>query len=227
MLICIPDVLTKAEVAHCRTVMDRAEWADGRLTAGPQSASVKNNMQLPATSAEARELGDLVLGALSANALFLSAALPLRILPPMFNRYGLGQTFGVHVDNAIRNAPGSPVRIRTDLSATLFLAEPEEYDGGELTIETTYGAHEVKLPAGHLVLYPSTSLHCVTPVTRGARVASFFWIQSMIRDESPRTMLFELDQTIQDLQAERGLDDPASRRLTGIYHNLIRHWAET
>ncbi|GGH16667.1 PKHD-type hydroxylase [Alsobacter metallidurans] len=227
MLICIPDVLGPEQVSQCRQVMDKAHWQDGRMTAGPQSASVKNNMQLPAASPEARELGDIVLDALGRNALFLSAALPLRILPPMFNRYGVGQTFGVHVDNAIRNVPGSATRIRTDLSCTLFLSEPDEYEGGELTIETAYGANEVKLPAGHAVLYPSTSLHCVQPVTSGARVASFFWIQSMIRDESPRSMLFELDQTIQELQGERGLDDPASVRLTGVYHNLIRHWAET
>lgn len=227
MLLCIPDVLTSDEVAHCRKAMSESAWQDGRATAGAQSAAVKNNHQLPADSQAARELGDIVLDALGRNALFLSAALPLRILPPMFNRYGEGQTFGVHVDNAIRTIPGSPQRIRTDLSATLFLAEPEEYDGGELTIETLYGANEVKLPAGHLVLYPATSLHCVTPVTRGVRVASFFWIQSMIRDEGQRTMLFDLDRTIQELQAERGVDDEQTVRLAGIYHNLIRQWAET
>lgn len=227
MLICIPDVLAPAEVARCRSALADAAWQDGRATAGPQSAAVKHNWQLPVDSAEARQLGDLVLEALSRSPLFLSAALPLRILPPMFNRYGVGQTFGVHVDNAIRNAPGSPVRIRTDLSCTLFLAEPEEYEGGELAIETAYGSHEVKLPAGHAVLYPATSLHCVRPVTRGERVASFFWVQSMIREEGPRTMLFDLDQTIQELQVERGVEDPAGVRLAGIYHNLVRHWAET
>jgi PKHD-type hydroxylase len=227
MLICIPNVLSSAQVAHCRAVMDKAEWEDGRATAGAQSASVKKNMQLPANSAAAVELGKLVLGALSQSALFISAALPAKILPPMFNRYSESETYGTHVDNAIRVMPGTGERMRADLSATLFFAEPEEYDGGELTVETVYGAHEVKLPAGHLVLYPSTSLHCVTPVTRGARLASFFWIQSMVRDEGPRSMLFDLDQTIQELQAERGLEDPTSVRLTGIYHNLIRHWAET
>jgi PKHD-type hydroxylase len=227
MLLCVPDVLTKDEVSHCRAVMDAAAWQDGRQTAGAQSAQVKLNMQLPPESAAARELGDIVLDALSRSALFLSAALPLRILPPMFNSYSGGQTFGVHVDNAIRSVPGSPLRIRTDLSATLFLADPEEYEGGELMVETLYGSNEVKLPAGHLVLYPSTSLHCVTPVTSGLRRASFFWVQSMIRDESARTMLFDLDRTIQELQSERGLEDPQSVRLTGIYHNLIRHWAET
>ncbi len=227
MLICIPDVLTKPQVAHCRAVMDRVDWEDGRATAGAQAAEVKRNSQLPPGSQAVQELGNLVLDALYANPLFLAAAIPLRVLPPMFNRYREGDTFGVHVDNAIRSVPGSPVRIRTDLSATLFLAEPDEYDGGELTVETSYGAHEVKLPAGHLVLYPATSLHCVQPITRGARVGSFFWIQSMIREEGPRTMLFDLDQTIQGLQAERGAADDAVVRLTGIYHNLIRHWAET
>lgn len=227
MLLCVPDVLTKAEVAHCRTVMEASAWQDGRETAGAQSALVKANMQLPPDSPAARQLGDLVLDALSRSPLFLSAALPLRILPPMFNSYSGGQNFGVHVDNAIRSVPGSPVRIRTDLSATLFLAEPEEYEGGELMVETLYGANEIKLPAGHLVLYPATSLHCVTPVTSGLRRASFFWVQSMIREESARTMLFDLDRTIQELQAERGLEDPQSVRLTGIYHNLIRQWAET
>lgn len=227
MLICIPDVLAPEDVAHCRRLMSGAAWQDGRATAGPQSASVKNNWQLPADGPEALELGERVLQALSRSPLFLSAALPLRILPPMFNRYGIGQTFGVHVDNAIRTLPGSPVRIRTDLSCTLFLAEPGEYEGGELAIETAFGSHEVKLPAGHAVLYPATSLHCVRPVTGGERLASFFWVQSMVREEGPRTMLFDLDQTIQELQAERGVDDPAGVRLTGLYHNLVRHWAET
>jgi PKHD-type hydroxylase len=227
VLICIPDVLTKAQVAHCRSVMARAEWEDGRASAGPQAAAVKRNIQLPQASQTAKELGDIVLDALSASPPFLAAALPLRILPPMFNRYRPGETFGVHVDNAIRGMPGSALRIRTDISATLFLTEPDEYAGGELTVETSYGAHEVKLPAGHMVLYPATSLHCVQPITRGERIGSFFWIQSMIRDDGARAMLFDLDQTVQELQAERGPDDAAVVRLTGIYHNLIRHWAET
>ena len=158
--------------------------------------------------------------------LFISAAIPLKIFPPLFNRYGVGQHFGTHVDGAIRAVPGTPVRIRTDLSVTLFLAEPEEYDGGELTVEDNYGTHEVKLPAGDMVLYPSTSLHHVKPVTRGARVASFFWLQSMVREDSARTLLFDLDQTIQELSAERGVEDAACVRLTGIYHNLIRYWAD-
>ncbi|HWE21509.1 MAG TPA: Fe2+-dependent dioxygenase [Hyphomicrobiaceae bacterium] len=226
MLICIPEVLTKDEVAHFRRVMDRAEWVDGRGTAGAQSATVKHNMQLPEGSPPARELGDRVLDALARCPLFVSAAIPLRIFPPLFNRYGVGQSFGTHVDGAIRAVPGTPVRIRTDLSVTLFLAEPGEYDGGELTVEDKYGTQEAKLPAGDLVLYPSTSLHHVKPVTRGARIASFFWLQSMVRDDNARTMLFDLDQTIQQLSAERGIEDPACVRLTGIYHNLIRHWAD-
>jgi PKHD-type hydroxylase len=206
--------------------MDRVEWVDGRITAGAQSGSVKHNMQLPEGSPAARELGEMVLGALARTPLFISAAIPLKIFPPLFNRYGLGQHFGTHVDGAIRAVPGTPVRIRTDLSVTLFLAEPDEYDGGELTVEDKYGAHEVKLPAGDMVLYPSTSLHHVNPVTRGVRVASFFWLQSMIRDDNARSLLFDLDQTIQELSAERGIEDPACVRLTGIYHNLVRYWAD-
>lgn len=226
MLICIPEVLTKEQVAHCRKTMDHAEWVDGRGTAGPQSGSVKHNMQLPEGSAAARELGDMVLAALARCPLFVSAAIPNRIFPPLFNGYGVGHSFGTHVDGAIRAIPGTPIRIRTDLSVTLFLAEPDEYDGGELTVEDKYGTHEVKLPAGDMVLYPATSLHHVKPVTRGRRVASFFWLQSMVREDSARTMLFDLDQTIQELTAERGFEDPACVRLTGIYHNLIRNWAD-
>jgi PKHD-type hydroxylase len=226
VLICIPEVLTKEQVAHCRKVMDSAQWVDGRVTAGAQSGSVKHNNQLPEGSPAATQLGDMVIEALSRSPLFISAAIPLKIFPPLFNRYGIGQHFGTHVDGAIRAVPGTPVRIRTDLSITLFLAEPEEYDGGELTIEDKYGMHEVKLPAGDLVLYPSTSLHHVKPVTRGARVASFFWLQSMIREDSARSMLFDLDQTIQELTVERGVADAACVRLTGIYHNLIRYWAD-
>jgi PKHD-type hydroxylase len=206
--------------------MDAAEWVDGRGTAGPQSGSVKCNMQLPEGSAAAQELGEMVLTALSRSALFISAAIPLKIFPPLFNRYGLGQHFGTHVDGAIRAVPGTPVRIRTDLSVTLFLTEPEDYDGGELTVEDNYGTHEVKLPAGDMVLYPSTSLHHVKAVTRGTRIASFFWLQSMIRDDGARALLFDLDQTIQQLSLERGVEDAACVRLTGIYHNLIRHWAD-
>lgn len=226
MLICIPDVLDRAQVAHFRDVMSQAEWEDGRSTAGAQSSLVKNNLQLPQDGAAARALGDAVLDALSASSLFVSAALPQKIFPPLFNRYGVGQSFGLHVDNAIRGVPRTPVRIRTDLSVTLFLCEPDDYDGGELIIEDRFGAQEIKLPAGHLVLYPSTSLHRVQEVTRGERVASFFWLQSMIRDNMVRSLLFDLDQTIQSLTARLGTGDPTCVRLTGVYHNLIRTWAE-
>jgi PKHD-type hydroxylase len=226
VLLCIPEVLTKEQVAHCRQRMDKAEWVDGRVTAGAQSATVKHNMQLPEGSPAANELGELVLEALSRCPLFISAAIPLKIFPPLFNRYGVGQSFGTHVDGAIRAVPGTPVRVRTDLSVTLFLAEPDEYDGGELTVEDKYGTQEVKLSAGDLVLYPATSLHHVKPVTRGVRIASFFWLQSMVRDDNVRTMLFDLDQTIQELTAEKGIDDAVCVRLTGLYHNLIRYWAD-
>src|SRR5688572_21043249 len=185
MLLHIPDILTAEQVAHCRHKLEQADWVDGRVTAGHQSALAKDNMQLPEDHPTARDLGDLILTALQNNPLFMAAALPLKVFPPLFNRYQGGQSFGTHVDNAIRQAAGG-ARLRTDLSATLFLAEPSEYDGGELLVEDTYGVHSVKLPAGHLVLYPSTSLHNVQPVTRGARIASFFWIQSMIRDDGQR-----------------------------------------
>src|SRR6185503_14311111 len=226
VLLAIPQVLSKGQVKHCRRVMDAAEWVDGRGTAGPQSGSVKHNMQLPEASSAAEQLGAMILEALSRAPLFISAAIPMRIFPPLFNRYGVGQHFGTHVDGAIRAVPGTPVRIRTDLSVTLFLAEPEAYDGGELTVEDKYGTHEVKLPAGDMVLYPSTSLHHVKPITRGTRLASFFWLQSMIREDSARTLLFDLDQTIQELSAERGVEDAACVRLTGIYHNLVRTLAD-
>lgn len=207
MLLAIPQVLSKQQVKRCRQVMDAAEWVDGRGTAGPQSGSVKHNMQLPEASPAAEQLGAMILEALSRSPLFISAAIPMKIFPPLFNRYGVGQHFGTHVDGAIRAVPGTPVRIRTDLSVTLFLAEPEEYDGGELAVEDKYGVHEVKLPAGDMVLYPATSLHHVNPVTRGMRIASFFWLQSMIRDDGARSLLFDLDQTIQELSTERGVED--------------------
>ena len=197
MLLQIPDVLSTEQVAHARRLLDSANWVDGRITAGQQSAQVKRNLQLPESDPVARELGALILEALGANGLFNAAALPLRIFPPLFNQYRGGQSFGNHVDNALRQIPGTMTRIRTDLSATLFLCEPDEYDGGELIVEDTYGVHSVKLPAGHMVLYPSTSLHNVQPVTRGARIASFFWIQSMVRDDGERTLLFDLDTAIQ------------------------------
>jgi PKHD-type hydroxylase len=226
MLICVPDVLSKAEVADFRAAMDAADWEDGRSTAGAQSARVKKNEQLPPNSNIARQLGEAVVRALVANPLFVSAAIPKQIFPPLFNRYGVGQDFGIHVDNAVRGDHLSGARIRTDLSVTLFLSEPEEYDGGELIVEDYYGSHRVKLPAGHLVLYPATSLHAVTEVTRGVRVASFFWLQSMVRDGQARSLIFDLDTAIQGLVQRVGRDDPELVKLTGIYHNLIRCWAE-
>src|ERR1700684_3846661 len=204
MLICIPDMLTKADVTEFRAVMDNALWEDGRSTAGAQSALVKNNEQLPPNGDISRKLGGRVIKALAANPLFISAAIPRHIFPPLFNRYGAGQHFGVHVDNAVRGDHLTGTRIRTDLSATLFLSEPDEYDGGELSVEDYCGSHEVKLPAGHLVLYPATSLHTVTTLTRGMRTASFFWLQSMIRDAQARSMIFDLDNTIQGLVERLG-----------------------
>jgi PKHD-type hydroxylase len=226
MLVCVPEVLSKAEVAGFREVMDATAWEDGRSTAGAQSAMVKNNEQLPPNGELARKLGERVIKALTANPLFISAAIPRHIFPPLFNRYGVGQHFGVHVDNAVRGDPLTGMRIRTDLSVTLFLSEPDEYDGGELIVEDYYRSQEVKLPAGHLVLYPATSLHTVTPITRGLRVASFFWLQSMIRDSWARSMIFDLDTAIQGLVGRLGRNDPEIVRLSGIYHNLIRYWAE-
>lgn len=229
MLIQLPDVLTPEQVAHGRALLDTADWIDGKVTAGHQSAKAKDNMQLPEGSPVARELGDMIVAALGKNPLFVSAALPLRVFPPLFNRYTGGQSFGTHVDNAIRQVPGTPHRIRTDLSATLFFAGPDEYDGGELCVEDAYGVQRVKLPAGHMILYPATSLHHVTPVTRGARICSFFWLQSMIRDDGQRSLLFDLDLAIQRLS--RDLPDNTSAQqssvqLTGVYHNLLRQWAE-
>lgn len=225
MLISIPDVLTPEEVKQARQILDQAQWIDGKATAGHQSSKAKDNMQLPENHPASRQLGDMIMAALGKNALFLSAALPLKVYPPMFNRYTGGQSFGTHVDNAIRQVAGTPHRIRTDLSATLFFTGPEEYDGGELCVEDTYGVKKVKLPAGHMVLYPSTSLHHVTPVTRGARICSFFWLQSMIRDDGQRTLLFDLDSAIQRISQDHP-DGPYAVQLTGVYHNLIRQWAE-
>jgi PKHD-type hydroxylase len=225
MLLAIPDVLTPAQTAQARTKLESAIWVDGRVTAGHQSAMAKDNMQIPEDHPAAREVGEAVLEALGRNALFISAALPVRVFPPLFNRYQGGQSFGMHVDNAIRQAGAAGPRLRTDLSATLFFADPGEYEGGELVVEDTYGMHEVKLPAGHMILYPSTSLHHVRPVTRGSRLCSFFWIQSMVRDEGERTLLLDLDMSIQGLNRERR-DHPAAVQLTGVYHNLLRRWAE-
>ena len=225
MLFHVPGVLTSEQVAHARHRLDDAEWVDGRLTAGPQSARAKQNTQLAHDAPQAREIGDTIVAALQRSPLFMSAALPLKVFPPLFNRYTGGDAFGSHVDNAIRQVPGSPHRIRTDLSATLFFVDPDGYDGGELVVEDTYGSHRVKLPAGDLVLYPSTSLHHVTPVTRGARICSFFWIQSLIRDDGRRALLFDMDTAIQRL-ARDVPDHPSTVQLTGVYHNLLRQWAE-
>lgn len=225
MLVSIPDVLSPAEVAHVRSRLDVAEWSDGKVTAGYQARDVKDNQQLTENSPLAVELGDIVLRGLARSPVFLSAALPLRVFPPMFNRYAGGGRFGTHVDTAIRQMVSTAQRIRTDVSATLFLTAPEDYDGGELIVEDSYGEHSVKLPAGHMVLYPATSLHRVEPVRRGARVSSFFWIQSMIRSDGDRTMLFDMDQAIQRLAAELP-GSPIAVQLTGIYNNLLRRWAE-
>lgn len=229
MLLSIPQVLTPEQVALGRQLLDQADWIDGKVTAGHQSSKAKDNLQIPEGHPIANQLGEMILTALGRNPVFLSAALPLRIFPPLFNRYSGGQSFGTHVDNAIRQVPGTPHRIRTDLSATLFFTGPDEYDGGELCVEDTYGVQRVKLPPGHLVLYPSTSLHHVTPVTRGARVCSFFWIQSMIRDDGQRSLLFDLDLGIQRLSRdlpEHPAANQSAVQLTGVYHNLLRQWAE-
>jgi PKHD-type hydroxylase len=229
MLLRIPDVLSPDQVAQARQILDKAEWVDGRVTAGHQSVKAKDNMQIPEGHPAARQLGEMILAALGKNPLFLSAALPLRVFPPLFNRYSGGQSFGTHVDNSIRQVPGTPHRIRTDISATLFFAEPDQYDGGELCVEDVYGVQAVKLPAGHMVLYPATSLHHVRPVTRGARLCSFFWIQSMVRDDAKRSILFDLDLAIQrlgrDLPGQPAAEQTAVQ-LTGVYHNLLRQWAE-
>ena len=225
MQIIIPDVLSGETLAEVRRLVLSADWVDGNVTSGAGAALAKRNRQLPETSEAARAAQAIILKALAGNALFLSAALPKTIFPPLFNAYGLGEAFGTHVDNAVRVHGPSGTRIRTDLSATLFLSDPESYDGGELSIESPAGGQRFKLPAGHMLLYPSTTLHQVTEVTRGERVACFFWLQSMVSSPVEREMLFNLDQSIQRLAVERGLDDPEVIRLTGVYHNLIRHWA--
>ena len=229
MLLAIPNILSREELAQARVILDAAEWVDGRVTAGHQSVQTKNNLQIPERHPAAQQLGEIILRGLGRNPLFFSAALPLHVFPPLFNRYSGGQSFGTHVDNAIRQVPGAPLRIRTDLSATLFFSEPEEYDGGELMVEDTYGSKNVKLPAGHMVLYPATSLHQVTAVSRGTRTSSFFWIQSMVRDDSKRSLLLELDQGIRRLAGvttETAALQQSSVQLTGVYHNLLRRWAE-
>lgn len=225
MLIQIPDVLSQEEVLQFRKELDHTDWVDGKVTAGYQSARVKENLQLPETNPVAIALGRRILEALERNPLFISAALPAKVFPPLFNRYNGGHSFGNHVDNSIRRIAATGEQIRTDLSATLFFSSPEEYDGGELIIDDTYGAHSVKLPAGHMVLYPSTSLHRVLPVTRGSRVSSFFWLQSLIRHDAHRSLLLNLDVAIQKISRDVE-QHPALSELTSIYHNLLREWAE-
>ena len=226
MIVQIPGVLTPDQVRYMRERLAASPWVDGLATAGYQGARVKDNRQIDEAAPLARELGDIVLGALERNPLFISAALPNRVYPPLFNRYEGGMHFGNHVDNAVRLLPGNGAKIRTDISATLFLSSTEEYDGGELLVEDTYGAHAIKLPAGDMVMYPATSLHRVTPVTRGRRVASFFWIQSLVRDDADREALFRMDVAIQRVNADKGPKDPAVLELTAVYHNLLRRWAE-
>jgi PKHD-type hydroxylase len=225
MIVHVPKVLNLEQVARCREVMNRASWIDGRITAGHQSAQVKDNRQLPETSPEARELGDMIVTALERSPLFITATLPLRVFPPLFNRYEGGESFGAHLDNSIRQIPGTPLRVRTDISATLFLSAPEDYDGGELVIDDVYGAHAVKLNAGDMVVYPASSLHHVNPVTRGVRLASFFWVQSMVRDDGNRTLLFDLDMAINKVNQALP-NNGAVVELTNCYHNLLRRFAE-
>ncbi|MDK2762200.1 MAG: Fe2+-dependent dioxygenase [Sphingopyxis sp.] len=227
MLIAIPDLLSDAEVGEIRGIIDAGEWIDGNATSGHQSALAKRNEQLPEDSDAANRAGRLILDALNRSPLFFASALPLRIFPPLFNRYGEGQEFDTHVDNAIRLRRGSDFRIRSDLSITVFLESAEDYDGGELLVEDHYGVQRVKLPAGHAVIYPSSSLHRVTPITRGRRVASFFWLQSMVRDAEKRRTLFDLDRAVQRLTGDLGGKDRSVIELTGIYHNLLRLWADS
>jgi PKHD-type hydroxylase len=225
MMVHVPEVLGADAVARCREALLDAQWVDGRETAGHQSGRVKHNHQIPEGSVVARKLGAVVLEALERSPLFISAVLPQRVFPPLFNRYDEEMSFGSHVDNAIRPISGSSSRLRTDVSATLFLSDPDSYDGGELVVEDTYGSHSVKLPAGDLIVYPASSLHHVTPVTRGARLASFFWVQSMVRDLGQRALLFDLDMAIVELNKKLP-DSPALVMLTGVYHNLLRRWGE-
>lgn len=226
MLLHIPQILTPEQVVLIRKQLDAADWTDGRATVGSQGARVKRNRQLPEQSAIGRELARIVMTALAANPTFFAAALPARTMPPLFNRYEGGEQYGVHIDGAVRAVPGADCQLRTDVSSTLFLSDPEDYDGGELVVHDTYGAHEVKLPAGDLILYPSSSRHEVTAVTRGCRVSAFFWTQSMIRDDQRRGMLYELDQAIHALRLRHG-DSDETVVLAGHYHNLLRLWAET
>jgi PKHD-type hydroxylase len=225
MMLHIPEVLTRAQVSAVRTALDAADWTDGRATVGPQGAQVKHNRQLPETSPLAAELGAVIQAALKKNPMYFSAALPLRIVPPLFNSYAGGEHYGAHVDGSVRDVPGALAPLRTDLSCTLFLSDPDDYEGGELVVTDTYGTHEVKLPAGDMILYPSSSVHQVQPVTRGQRICSFFWVQSMVRDDAKRVLLLELDQAIQRLRLRVG-DCEEVVTLTSHYHNLLRMWAE-
>ena len=224
MLLTIPQLLNAEQVAQCRDALQGAEWSDGKATAGYLSSRVKDNAQLPESHPLARRLGEMILDALDQNQLFISAALPLKVVPPLFNRYTGGQSYGGHIDGAVRPVPGTPHRVRTDLSATLFLSEPEDYDGGDLVIEDA--GQRIKLPAGDMVLYSGSSVHHVEPVTRGARLAAFFWVQSMVREDSRRDVLFQIDTALQEL----GRDVPGHRslvKLAGAYHNLLRLWSDT
>lgn len=225
MMLHVPEVLTRAQVADLRRQLDTSDWIDGRATVGEQGARVKRNRQLGEHSPLALRLGQVIVDALAGNALFFSAALPYRILPPLFNSYTGGEHYGDHIDGAMRRVPASGQWLRTDISSTLFLSDPDEYEGGELTVQDAYGTHEVKLPAGDLILYPSTSVHQVAPVTRGERICSFFWTQSMVRDDGRRAMLFDLDRNIAALRARVG-DGPELVGLAGHYHNLLRQWSE-
>ena len=226
MLTVIPDLLDGTNVGRVRALIESAQWVDGNVTSGHQSALAKRNMQLPEEAPKAQQAGEIILDALGRSPLFIAAALPLKIFPPLFNSYEGGQAFGVHVDNAVRVQASTGFRVRSDLSITVFLEDPQSYDGGELTVETNFGVQQVKLPAGHAVLYPSSSLHRVEPVTRGRRTASFFWLQSMVRDDAARQMMFDLDSSIQVLATDLGHDNAQVIRLTGVYHNLLRRWAD-
>ncbi|ACL56084.1 Fe2+-dependent dioxygenase [Methylobacterium nodulans] len=226
MLVHVPNVLTPAEIALCRARLEAGEWIDGRATAGQQAARAKHNLQIPEDSDTARELGELILRALGRSPLFNAAALPLRVLPPLFNRYDVGMSFRNHVDGAVRAIPGAGMRLRADVSTTLFLTDPDAYEGGELVIEDTFGSHAVKLPAGDMIVYPATSLHRVEPITRGSRWSAFFWSQSMVKDDGRRALLFDLDQGITGVRRKLSDDDPAAIALTSCYHNLLRRWAE-
>lgn len=226
MLVRIPQVLSQDEVTHARQLLEEAAWVDGKVTAGEQAAKAKHNLQIPEDAPVARQLGEVILRALGRNPIFNSAALPFRVLQPLFNRYDVGMKFDAHVDGAIRTVPGAGIRMRADISSTLFLTPPEDYDGGELVIEDTYGSHRVKLPAGDMVLYPSTSLHHVTEITRGSRWSSFFWTQSMVRDDGKRTEMFQLDQAIMEIRKTLPDDNRAVVALTSHYHNLLRRWGE-